>query len=39
VKRYLVKATASIHGAVSRDEGLRARLLGALPAEILGGSA
>jgi RNA polymerase sigma-70 factor (ECF subfamily) len=36
VKRYLVKATASIHAEVSRDEGLRARLCGALPAEILG---
>jgi RNA polymerase sigma-70 factor (ECF subfamily) len=36
VKRYLVKATVSIHAAVSRDEGLRARLCGTLPAEILG---
>jgi RNA polymerase sigma-70 factor (ECF subfamily) len=36
VKRYLVKSTASIHTAVSRDQGLRARLCGALPAEILG---
>jgi RNA polymerase sigma-70 factor, ECF subfamily len=36
VKRYLVKATVSIHKAVSRDEGLRAKLCGALPAQTLG---
>jgi RNA polymerase sigma-70 factor (ECF subfamily) len=38
VKRYLVKATAAIQKAVSRDEALRTNLLGARPASTLGGA-
>jgi RNA polymerase sigma-70 factor (ECF subfamily) len=37
VKRYLVKATGAIEKSVSRDEVLRASLLGAFPACTLGG--
>jgi RNA polymerase sigma-70 factor (ECF subfamily) len=38
VKRYLVRATGAIQKAVSRDEALRTRLLGALPASTPGGA-
>jgi RNA polymerase sigma-70 factor (ECF subfamily) len=37
VKRYLVKATRAIEKSVSRDEVLRASLLGALPASTIEG--
>jgi RNA polymerase sigma-70 factor, ECF subfamily len=38
VKRYLVKATRSLHQAVFRDEGLAASLSGVLSAKNLGGA-